>query len=450
MESKWSVFIDEINVILRENNKLSSTEIAKKLLETNDSVRQNKDLDTLRTFVDRYRKRKKEKFHTENTPFTSNCKSLDDTTNTSETTTSTNQYKGKQFFTAVSRAGGIMDIKEYCIHYGFSYENVRSYKLVTHTGIPYYNIAFYETFEEKIENLDFEKIFKNKIEPFNTISTPKFKGRALFDRLVYTDTHIGMDPNPDGFSLYGGVWNEEEIMFRNETMCQYIIEHQDSNILHIDDLGDFMDGLDGKTVRREHDLPQNMDNQKAFDVGFRFKIKMIESLIKHYDTIICNNVCEDNHSGAFGYVVNQSFKYYIEAKYPNNVTVNNNRKFIDHYEATPYYTFILSHGKDSKNLKFGFKPVLDDVQENKINSYIDDNYLYRENVTIEFSKGDSHRYLFDPSASDRFNYYNYPAFSPSSNWVQTNYKKGKSGFVMFNYYKDHKTINEYFFKWKKQ
>jgi hypothetical protein len=267
--------------------------------------------------------------------------------------------------------------------------------------------------------------------------------------VVYTDVHLAMNPNPDGYSLYGGKWDEEEVDLRLAKMVNHTLSKQDSNILYLDELGDFMDGWNGQTTRGGHDLPQNMDNQKAFDVGFRFKIRLIDALMKNYDKIVCHNVCNDNHAGAFGYVVNSAFKTYIELKYADNVEVINQRKFIDHYTVGKY-TFILTHGKDAKDLKFGFKPHLDDKQSNKIKGYIDEHFLYTKDSIIEFSKGDSHQYLFDNSSSDSFNYYNYPALSPSSSWVQTNFKKGLSGFVQFSYYEDDtRAINECLFKWKK-
>jgi len=67
---------------------------------------------------------------------------------------------------------------------------------------------------------------------------------------------------------------------------------------------------------------------------------------------------------------------------------------------------------------------------------------------IEFSKGDSHQKIFDESTSDSFDYYNYPAFSPSSEWVQTNFKIGFSGFEFFNFKKDgSKTHHPLKFSW---
>ena len=37
------------------------------------------------------------------------------------------------------------------------------------------------------------------------------------------------------------------------------------------------------------------------------------------------------------------------------------------------------------------------------------------------------------AGSDDFDYYNYPAGSPSSQWVQNNFKKGRRGFVIENF-----------------
>jgi hypothetical protein len=171
-----------------------------------------------------------------------------------------------------------------------------------------------------------------------------------------------------------------------------------------------------------------MDNQKAFDVAVYFKVHLVDMLMSSYKKIVMNNICEDNHAGSFGYVVNSAVKSILEIKY-KNVEVNNFRKFINHYFVGDH-AFVITHGKDSKNLKFGFKPVLDTKQSEKIDQYLKHNGVYKKSKFVEFSKGDSHQMLFDYCTSDDFEYCNYPAFSPSSNWVQTNFKKGRSGFVL--------------------
>jgi hypothetical protein len=301
--------------------------------------------------------------------------------------------------------------------------------------------------EDKIaKEIDFLSIFKDRVSPVIVENTSSYSADTIFDRLVYTDVHIGMEVNPDGYSLYGGIWNEEEIFRRLRIMITHTIAFKRSNVLHIDELGDFVDGWDGETTRKGHKLPQNMDNQGMYDVGVRFKIELIEGLINHFDKIICHNICEDNHAGSFGYIINSAFKTYVELKYPGKVEVINQRKFIDHYFATPKHCFPLTHGKDSKSLKFGFKPILDKVQENKIDNYIKEYFILQKGVKIEFCKGDSHQYITDNSTSKSFSYNNFPAFSPPSGWVQVNFQNSISGFVHYNYYDNQqRSINDYIF-----
>lgn len=356
-----------------------------------------------------------------------------------KTTTKPNDYKQKTFvLSAWNNEGYMMDIDQYCTHYSLPREDISSYKLVSHTGTPFYNIVFKENIEDNVQEIDIEGIVKKHIKPAPIL--PKVvKTQHLFDRLVYTDVHIGMNPNENGFSLYGGQWNEQELQKTLEHIVLHVLANKQSNTLVVDELGDFMDGWDGETVRKGHKLPQNMDNEKAFDIGLSFKVKMIDSLAPYYEKIICHNICNDNHAGSFGYVVNSAFKSICEIKY-SNVEVINYRSFINHYFIGDY-CFILTHGKDGKHLKFGFTPILDAKQEKKISNYIDENYLMKKNGSIEFSKGDSHQDIFDSSTSDKFDYYNYPALSPSSEWVQTNFQKGKRGFYFFNYSNNDKTIH---------
>lgn len=298
--------------------------------------------------------------------------------------------------------------------------------------------------EFNIKDLDIDGIVSKYINRID-IEPKKIDTEFLFDRLVYTDVHIGMTTNENGHSLYGGKWDEQEIKDTLETMIAHVIENKKSNVLIIDELGDFLDGWDGKTVRRSHELPQNMDNEKAFDVGLYFKIRLIDEMMGCYERVICNNICNDNHAGSFGYVVNSAFKQIAETRYLN-CAVNNIRTFISHYFFGDY-CFIITHGKDGKNLKFGFKPKLDAKQIETINNYIQHHNI--NSPYIEFSKGDSHQNIFDESTADNFYYYNYGALSPSSEWVQTNYKKGKRSFQFFNYKDGGQKIHIPFtFEWK--
>lgn len=296
-----------------------------------------------------------------------------------------------------------------------------------------------------LEDIDFNRIVKEcsttkKI--LKKISKPKVN---YVDRLVWTDVHVGMDASRKELAMYATEWSESVLVDRVMEMANYVIQNKQSDIIYIDELGDYMDGWDGETTRKGHKLPQNMTNQECFDAGVRIKVMLADLLAKEYKYVIFNNICEDNHSGDFGYVVNSAFKSIIDHKY-SNVEVNNMKKFINWYNIGEH-CFVLTHGKDSRNLKFGFKPQLDPKSIEKIDQFLKHNDIYKTAKHIEFSKGDSHQCLFDMCSSDDFHYFNYPAFSPSSEWVQTNFKKGRSGFVVqhIDTNSSNKVIKPYFF-----
>lgn len=397
--SKWNDYDVNLTELLQDNKSCTDTEIAKKLLNTNDGGNVNKDVDLLRTYIKRHRARL-----------------LD-------------QHEG------IYNATNELDVPN---------TSVKHMWLKTKQSSIFVKNPEYiepQTEVELEKEIDFTNIFKDLVVP---IKLPKIESKldlSLFDRLVYTDVHVGMEVNQNGYSLYDGAWNELELNNRLEIMVAQTLINKQSDTLYIHELGDFMDGYDAVTTRGGHSLPQNMDNQKAFDVGLAFKIKMIDALIPYYNQIECINICNDNHAGSFGYIVNSAFKAYIELKY-ENVKVTNQRKFIDHY-IIENRCFILCHGKDDKNMKFGFKPHLDAVQIEKIKNYIDEYRLH--NYTIEFSKGDSHQLLLDFTSSSAFEYQNFGAFSPPSDWVKTNFKNTNSSFIVFNYYKNQKSINPIIF-----
>jgi hypothetical protein len=367
-----------------------------------------------------------------------------------KSTSKSNDYSKPKFVLSAwnQETGLMMDIDAYCKHYALPRKDVKSYKLVSHTGTPYYNIVFNEQLDEGFEK-DFDSIIDEAvakhIRPIKTVIKPT-NNAQIADRLIYTDVHIGMNVNPDGFG--SGVWNKEEAFKRVREMIDLVLSNRKGQTLYIDDLGDFLDGWNGETARGGHGLPQNLDNQGAFDAGLEFKMMLIDGLVAFYDKIIIHNICEDNHAAAFGYVLNSAYEKIIRAKYGTNVEVINQRAFMGHY-FIGRHCIVITHGKDSKNLKFGYKPHLDPKQIEKIDQYLKINDIYKDADFIEFSKGDSHQALFDMSGSDDFDYFNYPAFSPSSNWVQTNFKRGRSGFVIQHINKDseNKEIKPFWFSW---
>jgi hypothetical protein len=345
-----------------------------------------------------------------------------------ENKTDPNNYAPKKLvLSAWNKKGFMMDIDEYCQVYGLPKADITSYKLVSHTGTPFYNIVFKENIVTETSNFDFKSIIKKYIKPVTKKEVKKYGGSKDFDSLTYTDVHIGMESDADNNTMYIKPWNKEELFKSAEKVIKTTLKLQDSNVLYIDDLGDLLDGLDGQTTRGGHFLPQNMTNEQCFDAALEFKLKILYGLVESYDKIYFNNICNDNHSGSFGYFVNEAFKQIAELQF-TNVNVINHRKFINHYFVGDI-CFLISHGKDDKSLKFGFKPQLDLKGSEKIDQYCKQNGIYKKSDLVVFKKGDSHQALFDMCTSDDFFYFNYPAISPSSNWIKNNFKLGRRGFV---------------------
>jgi len=288
--------------------------------------------------------------------------------------------------------------------------------------------------EEEVKEFDFESIIKKYIKPLVTnhvTNKANKRNKKDFDKLVISDVHVGMDTDIDNNTMYQSEWNKEELFKTADIVIKETLETQESNVLYVDELGDLLDGFNAQTTRGGHSLPQNMTNEEAFDAALEFKLKILYGLKDYYNEIHFNNICNDNHSGSFGYFVNEAFKQVAEIQF-KNVTVTNHRKFINHYFVNDV-CFVITHGKDDKSLKFGFKPQLDLKGAEKIDQYLKRNDIYKKSELVVFCKGDSHQALFDLCTSDDFYYFNYPALSPSSNWIKNNFKLGRRGFVNESY-----------------
>jgi uncharacterized protein YnzC (UPF0291/DUF896 family) len=111
------------------------------------------------------------------------------------TETKTNQYKDKdspKIFTAVNSEGKMMSIEEYCKHYGLDLDKIKSWKLVSHTGIPFYNIAFYESvFEPVVTEEELKSLIQEGLQ--NIKYTPKIQlSKTVKTGVVkISDLHLG-------------------------------------------------------------------------------------------------------------------------------------------------------------------------------------------------------------------------------------------------------------------
>ena len=104
--------------------------------------------------------------------------------------TKDNNYKTKivgqerVIFTALDSDGKMMSIEKYCEFYGLEYNKVKSYKLISHSGTPFYNIVF---FEDINSGNDFEEFSKNLLEEISQLKSREIKRVILEDNI---DGHL--------------------------------------------------------------------------------------------------------------------------------------------------------------------------------------------------------------------------------------------------------------------
>lgn len=97
------------------------------------------------------------------------------------TVTDTNQYMPDAPLSARKPDGTIMSVEEYCRFYKIPFEHVRTYKLVTHTGTPYYNIASNVMLNENVKDLH-----QDIIEDMKSYA-PNY---SAYVRQEYNDGHL--------------------------------------------------------------------------------------------------------------------------------------------------------------------------------------------------------------------------------------------------------------------
>lgn len=89
--------------------------------------------------------------------------------------------------------GYMMDIDEYCTHYKLPRLDIKSYKLVSHTGTPFYNILFKDKDIEDVDAINFEAI--KSILDCSVVNGYRAKlNKVIIDReavLKWSDLHFG-------------------------------------------------------------------------------------------------------------------------------------------------------------------------------------------------------------------------------------------------------------------
>jgi hypothetical protein len=335
---------------------------------------------------------------------------------------------------ALKDDGTIMSIEEYCEFFNIDKNQVKTFKLVTHAGNgAYYNITSRDI--SSTTDASIEQAFEDIIQRYNKVGVKTFEPTNLKEeikslKVTISDAHVGLNPNPNNLGLFKYEYNAEVYKNSVEKVYNSIIKefniHGTFDVLLLDDLGDREDGFGGQTTRGGHALPQNMTNAEVFDVIVDTNVKLVESIVaaKVANKIILRCVSNSNHSHDFALIINKAIQKIINRLYSTDIVdIEILEKFIEH-RVYGDHCFIITHGKDESNLKFGMPLKLDHKTINFINEYID--HYEINSKYIHFEKGDLHQIGYE--RTKKFDYRNYMSFAPPSCWQQHNFGDSYSGF----------------------
>ena len=237
--------------------------------------------------------------------------------------------------------------------------------------------------------------------------------------LHISDTHVGAALSST--SLFNNDWNESEFARRLEELVNRISNFGPFDKIIINLLGDYLDGMDGMTARRDHVMPQNMDNKQQFNVFIKHMLHFIEDIQS-----LCNNVeiyavPEGNHGGYADYFAIKALEYASKSYFPSiKFTVFD--KYFGIFTCL-HHTYISMHGKDGQFMKKPMPLNLNDSTSNLLRDWMD-----REGINgsdIHVIKGDLHSNNLN--SCRKFDYRNVLSLFGDSDYSQMNYVSNSYG-----------------------
>jgi len=249
--------------------------------------------------------------------------------------------------------------------------------------------------------------------------------------VTMTDEHVGMAIDKD--SLFSYEYNADAYTNSMGKVFEAVMKefrtHGTFDVLYIDNLGDGQDGWDKKTTRGGHELTQNMSNSEVFKTCLLTKWDLLENLIDKgvARKVVFRTVSNANHSSEFEKSIAIALQTLVNTVYDNEIAeVDILTKFI---EARYYgdHGFLLTHGKDEKFMKAPLPYTLNDRTIVLISDVID--HYKIDAPYLHVHKGDLHCIGYDARPM-KFDYRNFGAFSPPSNYIGHNFGNSKSSFAI--------------------
>ena len=288
----------------------------------------------------------------------------------------------------------------------------------------------YKNFVKSIENIS---VNINGDYTYNTNFSPKLSDTSIIIHL--SDLHIGAKCESN--TLYPNKWDREEIERRLDSLACKIHEFGHLDTLIINLLGDNLDGMDNQTARRDHYMPQNMDNMEQVTTfievmtSFILKVKDAANMVKIY------SVKDGNHDGITGYVATLALLNVVRNLAPD-IDYMLFKDFIGKYTFKDH-TYLICHGKDDKFMKKGLPLTLNDKSKTMIYEWLDANNVHGDN--IHFVKGDLHSN--ELNSCRRFDYRNVLSLFGASDYSNYNFSRNSYGVSYDLFIGDTRTIGTF-------
>ena len=290
-----------------------------------------------------------------------------------------------------------------------------------------------ENLELKKNTGDFHFIEDIEIKPWR-IKEKHTTNKSLM--LHLSDIHTGSCLTSG--SLFENNWDEEELERRLDKIVDLIGANFGTlDTIVINMLGDYLDGMDNQTARRDHFMPQNMDNREQFNVFIRQMLSFIGQLSHYCSKLIIYAVPEGNHDGSAGYMAIKALEYAAKRKFPD-IEFTVFEKFFGYYKFNNE-TFLIMHGKDSAYMKKPLPLNLNSDSSNLIRDWLDREGLHEEHIHI--IKGDLHSNNLN--ACRKFDYRNVLSLFGESDYSQYNYQSNGYGISYDLFIGDIRTIGTF-------
>ena len=253
--------------------------------------------------------------------------------------------------------------------------------------------------------------------------------------LHLADIHVGAALSST--SLYDNTWNEEELIRRLDELVQRVSALGPYDTIIINFLGDYLDGMDGMTARRDHVMPQNMDNKQQFNVFIKHMLHFIDDMQNISNTVKVFAVPEGNHDGYAGYFAIKALQFASKSYFPDvKFTVFDKYfgifKFLQH-------TYLIMHGKDGQFMKRPMPLNLNDQTSTMLRDWMDREKITGENIHV--IKGDLHSNNLN--SCRKFDYRNVLSLFGDSDYSQMNYVSNPQGVSYDLFIGDFRTIGTF-------